>query len=256
MKYLIFLAILIFSQVVYGQQQNRDLIVTTTGDSLFCKIIDVSPSEIQFSFDRSGGVITLRRSEIISHNYNYRPASGTRSSADRRNDEVSSEFNVAFFTGVNNFGTISVGEDISGGAFVVGGDVIYFFKPYLGAGLKFKTSVCDINFSDFFKASDRIMFIGPALYSSFGNGNLTFGLNASVGGLIWKLSDVNINGDKSDDESVTTLGGILSVGLNYMVTQTFGLGVNVQSVLGSIKTDNYERTPAPIGVAFEVKLKF
>jgi len=261
MKYLIFLIILLFSQVVYGQQQNRDLIVTTTGDSLFCKIIDVTNSEIQFSFDRSGSVITIRRNETVSFAYNYLPAERSRGSASAsratsdKNESVE-PFIVAFLVGVNTYGKISVGDVESGGAFVLGGDVAYFFKPFLGAGLKFFTSMCDINFSDFFMGNDKLMFIGPALYSRFGNGNLTYGVNVGVGGLIWNLSEVSINGNKSDDESATTIGSIVSAGLNYKITHNLGLGVNVQTLLGSIKTNNYERTPAPVGFVLEVNYRF
>ena len=257
MKYLIFLITILFSQVVYGQQQNRDLIVTTTGDSLFCKIIDVNPNEIQFSFDRSGSVITIKRSETVSHTYNYRPASVSGKSSDKRNTEKSAGFfNVAISAGVNTFGTISVGDVESGGAFVFGGDFGYFYNPYFGAGIKFFVTSCDINFSDYFWGSDRLSFGGPALYGRFGKKKLSYGVSASFGYLTWLLSNASINNVKLDDVSATNFGGFVSAGVNYMVTQEIGLGFNIQSMFGSIKTDNYERTSAPAGFVLEVNYRF
>ena len=259
MKYLFFFVILLFSQVVYGQQQNHDLIVTTTGDSLFCKIIDVSPSRIQFRFDQSGSVITIRRDETVSHTYNYRPSSGTQTLSDRPKTESLSRtrgLNIAVSSGVNTFGTISVGDIDKGGAFVIGTDVAYFFNSYLGAGLKLNVSTCDIKLSEYFLSSDRLMFIGPALYGRFEKGKLVFGANVSVGGLNWNLSEVRIGDVSFEEESATSVSVFLSAGVHYMITRTFSFGVNVQSLLGSIKTDNYERTPAPLGVAFEVNYRF
>ena len=73
MKYLIFFALLFCSQLVFAQQQNNDLIVTKTGDSIFCKIIDVNSSEIQFRFDHRGRIITIKREQTVSYTYNYIP---------------------------------------------------------------------------------------------------------------------------------------------------------------------------------------
>jgi len=163
MKYLIFLAILLFSQVVYAQQHNNDLIVTTTGDSIFCKIIDVNSSEIQFSFDHRGRIITIKREQTVSHTYNYKLATVQNQSATTEQNQSAVveqsrstappkrttaplyRFNIALSSGLNSFGTISIGEKISGGAFVAGADVVYFFNSYLGGGLKLNVASCDLN---------------------------------------------------------------------------------------------------------------
>jgi len=70
MKYLILFVLMIFSVAAYGQ--NPDLIVTTTGDSLICKIVEVSANTIQFRFD-TGTIISIRRTEVTSYQYNYTP---------------------------------------------------------------------------------------------------------------------------------------------------------------------------------------
>jgi len=96
------------------------------------------------------------------------------------------------------------------------------------------------------------------LYSRFEINNLSLGVNASLGGLNWKLSNVLIDDVKPEEnESVTSLYGFVSAGVNYMITKQFGIGVNVLSLLGgTLKTVVYERTPAPWGFVFEVNYRF
>jgi len=55
---------------VYGQ--NPDLIVTTTNDSIHCKIIEVTPEQIRFSV-RQGRIIPIKREEVASYKYNFTP---------------------------------------------------------------------------------------------------------------------------------------------------------------------------------------
>ena len=155
---------------------------------------------------------------------------------------------------------ISIGDVQSGGAIAAGADVTYFFNPYLGVGMKFNVTSCDVNFNDYFSGNDKMIFFAPALYSRFGKGRLSLGLNAGLGLLNWKweLSDksVNVSDLSLENESTTGICGVLSVGVSYMVSQRLGFGFNVQSLIGSIKTDNYKRTPAPIGLFFEGNYRF
>ena len=254
-KYLILFAILLCAQVVYSQ----DLIVTTTGDSLFCKIIDVSADEIQFRFGKSGNVISIRKDEAVYHKYNFTPASGSGASTGKRKNESSGAgggLDLAVWSGVNTFGKISVGEVERGGAFVIGADVAYFFGQNIGAGVKFNIANSDVNLDERFLYFDRVMFIGPAVYSRFGKGKLSFAVNAGVGGLKWQLSDLSIDDVTKDDESATSIGAVLSAGVNFMITQHLGLGINLQSTLGTLKTSDYERNPMSIGGVLGINYRF
>ena len=66
MRHLISIFLLLFSAIAYGQ----DLIVTTAGDSLKCKIVEVNAGEIQFRFG-TGGIISIQRNEVMSYQYNF-----------------------------------------------------------------------------------------------------------------------------------------------------------------------------------------
>jgi len=256
MKYLILFAVLLCSQVVYGQ----DLIVTTSGDSLFCKIIDVNVDEIQFRFGKSGNVISIKRDETVLHRYNFKPASGSDASSgrSRTKSESSNEggLDVALWAGANTFGKISAGEKETGGSFLLGADIAYFFNPNLGAGLKVNVADSDVNLSEFFVYHDRVIFFGPALYGRLGKGKLSLAVSAGVGGLNWQMSDLRIGNDTIEDESVTGIGGFLTAGVNFMLTEHLGLGLNLQSALGSLKTDNYERNPMSLGAVLGINYRF
>ena len=68
-KNLFLFVFLICSFAAYGQ----DLIVTTTGDSLRCKIVEVTHEQIQFRFEQ-GRIIPIKRIEVASYQYNFKPA--------------------------------------------------------------------------------------------------------------------------------------------------------------------------------------
>lgn len=68
MKQIFLLLFLICSYVVYGQ----DLIVTVSGDSLKCKIVEMNPEDIQFRFGM-GRVISIDRIDVASFQYNFEP---------------------------------------------------------------------------------------------------------------------------------------------------------------------------------------
>lgn len=80
MKYAVLLVFLLCSYAVYGQ----DLIVTTTGDSLKCKIIEVGDDEIQFRFGKSGNIISINKSEMILYKYNFEPVPGKTPTTNKR----------------------------------------------------------------------------------------------------------------------------------------------------------------------------
>ena len=71
MKNQFFAFLLFFSCAAYGQ----DLIVTTTGDSLNCKIVDVQTDVIKFRFG-SGNPIDIKHTEVSSYEYNFEPVPG------------------------------------------------------------------------------------------------------------------------------------------------------------------------------------
>ena len=246
MKNLIIFALLLCSQIVYSQ----DLIITTTGDSLRCKILDVNTDEIQIRFGRTGNVITILKDETVSVEYNYILTSPESGAASKK------PFFVSVGSGASTFGSLSTGDAERGGATVICADAAYFFGAHFGAGLKLNVSSCRVNFSDMFLCNDRVVFCGPALFSSFGKKRLAFAANAGVGVLNWNLSDVRIDDVSIDNKSATSVGAMLSAGVNYKLTPHIGLGARLQSVIGSMRADNYERNTSSVGFVLGLNFRF
>ena len=285
MKYFILFAFILFSYVAFGQ----DLIVTTTGDSLKCKIIDVGSDEIQFRFGTSGNVISVKKSETVSHRYNYyAPApsartpvtvvepSSARSTSTAPVDDTPKKKAPPFYTalslGASSFGSLnfskgSTGIDLSptnGTPFVFEFDVAYFMNQNIGIGFKLNGKGGDVTYTymstEILSCYDMVMFFGPALYGHFGNDKVSFALNAGIGGLNWSMSDAIIDGDSYGDESYTSVGGFLSAGVNFMFTRHVGLNFKLQTLLGSIECeedgDKMVRKPAGIGGTLGLCFRF
>ena len=70
MKNSILTILFLCSNLIFGQ--NPDLIVTTTGDSINCKIVDISAEQIQFIIGDSR-IIPIKRIEVASYKYSFTP---------------------------------------------------------------------------------------------------------------------------------------------------------------------------------------
>lgn len=177
---------------------------------------------------------------------------------------------IAATGGVSGFGTYDLSEKKpSGKAFNFGTDVAYFFKPmfitdpYIGFGLKFNISKCDVNRGSLlFSYSDQVIFIGPALYFKWG-GDFNFSkwlsITASAGpGVInWRLTDILEANVHTDNEKHTVFGGFLSAGINFKIWKNLEAGINVQTVLGSFKDQyDFKRKPTDFGVTGGLNLRF
>ena len=258
MKHLIFFIFLLSSSIAYGQ--NPDLIVTTGGDSLKCKIVEVNASEIQFRFD-TGSIISIPRNEVASHQYNYIPANPTNRETPagapkekKKTAAANPPFYVALTAGASTFGSYSMGKIEKGGPGVFGADVAYFFLPYLGAGLKVNVGICEVDFGESLTYNETITFAGPALHGIFRKGVLAFTGVAGVGVLNWNYRKKLVSASLT--ESYTTAGASLSAGVNYMLTRHVGVVFNVQSVLGAVKDDaGNERKPAGIGASLGLNVR-
>lgn len=267
MKQLIILVLLFCTYVAYGQ----DLIVTTTGDSLHCKIIEVTSDQIQFRFG-PGRIIPIKRSEVTSYKYNFAPIEADNQKPRRQDDattpksensekatDETTSFFVAINGGVSTYGSVSFGEIDSGGAASFGADVAYFFTSWLGAGLKVNALNCKVDLSEKYTYNDLVMFYGPALYGRFGKNKFAVAACAAVCGINWKMTKQISNGQSLDDKSFTSVGALLSVGVNYRLTRNLGLGLNVQSPLGIVKdkdVENFERKLTGIGCTLGIHFNF
>ena len=265
----VFLFFVLCSLCAYGQ--NPDLIVTVTGDSIRCRIIDAGVNEMQFRFG-SGQVISIKRSQVASFEYNYKSEKSrnqgkpgksekpVKAPADKgvrpvRMTPDHARFYAALSAGTGSFGSVSFGKT-EGSAFLLGADAAYFFKTWIGAGLKLNTISGKVDFGERLTYHDRVMFYGPALHGCFGKNSVNVNVCAAIGGINWKLSNQMRKGVSEDDKSLTTLGGFLSAGVSYRFTKNMGVGFNVQSMLGTAKDDVIHRNPAGIGCTLGLNFRF
>lgn len=166
-------------------------------------------------------------------------------------------FYVALTSGISSFGSVSGDTGNGTTAFVFGADVAYFFNSWLGVGVKLNVGSCDVDFAGAGSYHDRVMFYGPALYIRKGKDKLAFTLGTGIGGLNWNISKAGIDDVSLDNGSYTSMGGFLSAGVSYMFTQYFGLGLNAQSTLGSVKdATRNERNPAGAGITLGLNFRF
>ena len=270
MKHIIFLIFLIFPFIAYGQ----DLIITTTGDSIKCKIIELDDSEIQFRFGPES-VININRKEVKTYEYNFFSRTSTDRKNAGKNQQNSNEpvkkpkenmmpqppkeklppFYLALSGGISSFGTASFVTLNSGGPLALGADVAYFFTKWIGAGVKLNLSFCEIDFDEDKIYNETVSFIGPALYGRFGSKRIAFISDIGVGMLGW---GVNYSDDSPEFKSFTpSFGGYVSGGVNFMFTKNIGINLKVNSVIGYLSDDyDNERNPTSIGGAFGFTIRF
>ena len=232
--------------------------------------------EIQFKVNPEA-VITVKKSDETSQQYDFFSQSSTtdettaeitpeteenkefvenirqNNASKQKNSSKCLPFYASISAGKSAFGSLSYYNITNGGPFVLGADVAYFFKNWIGAGIKMNLSFSKVYIDNEFLFDETITFIGPALYGRFGNKKLAFVSDIGIGTVKWKtFSDNTLDGIAS-----TVAGGYLSAGINYILFGNFGVCLKLQTIISS-NSDNedYERKPAGIGGALGVNFKF
>ena len=253
------LAVLLFfvlcSLSAYGQQ-NSDLIVTVSGDSIQCRIIDVGVNVIQFRYG-AGNIISIRRNEVATFEYNFFSRSQTLASSRVETRKLPS-FYLAANAGVGAFGSISFSDDAEGFALIIGVDAGYFLNSWLGAGLKINAMHAKVDLDEKFTYDDMAMLFGPALYGSFGKNNLKLNLCIAGGGLLWTMFNQSYDGYSIDDSKAVSVGGFFSAGIGYNFTRNTGVGLNLQSMIGKLEDEDrsLERNLLALGYTFGINFRF
>ena len=159
-------------------------------------------------------------------------------------------FYLSVSAGKSAYGTVSFGETKSGGPGVLGADAALFFSKNIAVGVKVNMAVCQLNFGEDGIFEETVIFYGPALYWRIGKNRFSVIVSAAAGELIWKCSEWDALIELPEKKS--TIGGFMSAGLNYSLTQNLGIGANLQSAIGTIEN----RKPAAIGATLGINFRF
>ena len=170
-------------------------------------------------------------------------------------------FYLAMAAGLSSFGEISTAKVKNGASGVIEADVAYFSTPHRGIGIKYHGRYSNVNFKltdSNSEYNETIHFIGLAYYGRYGKSKVSLTASIAVGGLFWMVdgdSEVIENYFKRYNELEP--GGMISVGIDYMFTQNFGVHMNVQTPIGIVKlTQGVNRNPMAPGVSFGIITKF
>ena len=246
------------SQLWVSVRQNADTLIFTSGEN---PETSVRRDEIIIASDSRQFVIPVEQKakfkEVVVIDEEEPEEKKEESS-----DGVLQPFYAALSLGLSSFGQYSLGDINSGGAVVVGLDGAYFFKPYLGAGLKLNIELSNVTYfeskEEAFAYRDMLMFVGPAVFGKWEKDKIVCIGTVGVGALNWRLAKIKEYGvDSKNNEAYTSIGGFISAGVSYMLTEQIGIGLNVQSTLGKI-TDkhDYERKPVKLGGTLGINIRF
>jgi len=156
------------------------------------------------------------------------------------------QFYTAVSAGVSGFGTSWIGK-AEGYSFVLDLEAAYFFKRNFGAGLKYNSSISELNIKDIgIIGKEIISFFGPAMYGRFGTNSVFFTTGAGVGLLNCTFIRDYHNNDYDYGEYNSAIGGFISAGAGYKINRNFAIRLNIQSIIGSLKNMDYRRNPTGI----------
>ena len=193
MKKLFFFSML---TLIFGQLNAQDLIVTTKGDSLNCKITKVKSDNIYFTFTNNGNTFNslLPMSNVDSYQYGNQSGDGNVSTPSSDYQKVA--FSV---TGGYSRRLAKVADNLSSdyedyikqlkNGYHMGADLAYYFSENYGAGIKFITYKAS-NSGNFYvenygradiKDEITMPFIGPMFSMRYQNEKNSFLLNYAVG---------------------------------------------------------------------------
>ena len=245
------------SQLWVSVRQNADTLIFTSGEN---PETNIRRDEVIIASDSRQFVIPVEQRtkyrEVIVIEEETEDEEETEEPSD-----VIKPFYAALSLGLSSFGQYSLGDINSGGAVVIGLDGAYFLKPYLGAGLKLNIELSNVAYyeskEEAFAYRDMTMFIGPAAFGKWEKDKIVCIGTVGIGALNWRLAKIKEYGVDSKNESYTSIGGFISAGVSYMLTEQIGVGLNVQSTLGKI-TDKYdwERKPVKIGGTLGINIRF
>lgn len=250
--YFVLVLLIITANTIFSQ----DLIVTTGGDSINCKITNVKAENIYFTFKHKDEIRStlLPISEVKTHKFNYYKTSEVSKEKIIMHDKYQ-HFRFAI-NGGYSYLTATVSENVPSdfkdyikalkSGYHFGGDLIYYFTEPLGIGAKYylfksSNSLDNIYTEDAYgnrtygKMSDdiSISFIGPTFSTRLINQNKTgvFLTNISLGYISYSNNKVIIDKYKMTGG---TMGLALDAGYDFQLSEEISLGFQISCLSGTL----------------------
>lgn len=247
-----FLVLAFFSQVVLSQ----DLIVTTSGDSINCKITKVKDENIYFTFKHKDEIrnTLLPLANVKNHvNYFFQKSEVPK-------DKVFTKQNFEHFRLAINGGlgyeTARIGDGVPSdfkdyarqlkSGYVFGGNLTYYFSEVLGVGIKYSQFNSSNNLDNIYvddgqgvrkygRMSDdlSISFIGPTFSTRLFNGDKSRAFVFSLGLGYMGYSDNKVILDNYKMTG-STMGISYDIGYDFEVSKKAILGVQLSLISGTL----------------------
>lgn len=243
---------MIFCLMAGFSANAQDLLVTTKGDTLNCKITKEDTEYVYFSFKKDGEVrntlVGKRQVQVIQKDYFDQPEISSEEIK-----KISPKTHHPLKIGISGGWGYRTSKIIAQNAeqanylkglragFQVGLDVDYYFNNYAGAGLKyslFHASASGRVLGSDMKDNTSIHFIGPTFSTRFMNASKknAFIMNLSLGYLGYfdsgKVEGLPVK------ITASTLGTALDLGYEVGLSSHVALLFQVSSVLGSFSEMN------------------
>lgn len=230
---------------------SQDLIVTTSNDSINCKITKVKREQLYFVFKNNDKVQStlIPLKNVASYKYDFYEESSISK------DEIPGfNKNSGFRIAINGGYSYDPGKDYDSGSselndyfdklrsgFHIEGNAIYFFDQYFGLGIRYSyfnaknelIGAFEYN-SVVYRDDISVNFIGPQFSLRFLNKSQknAFFLNSSIGYLSYKNEQ-----DYSNPVEITgnALGFVSEVGYDIGIAENWSLGFQIGITAGRVK---------------------
>ncbi len=250
--------ILIVIVFIFSNTKGQDLIVTSSGDSLNCKITSQKGEYIYFAYLNNGAIrrTLLKTTEVSELKYNCFsqieiPAELAVEPKRYKNFRLAIDGGMAYRYAPLPDGVDGVLEDhlkkLKWGTSLEG-ELTFFFKESLGLGLKYSNFSAGNKLSNIFITDDsglvvgegdlsddnRIWFFGPAFAARFYNMNYTgyWYLSGALGYMHY--SNIEKFDGTRYEYTGETLGIAISGGYDWNLSKTVGMGVKLSIIGGSL----------------------
>ncbi|GHU69102.1 hypothetical protein FACS189413_07380 [Bacteroidia bacterium] len=234
----------------------QDLVVTTDGDSLNCKITKIKGDFIYFTFKHKKEVrnTLFPKNRVVDYKYKYYSESELPASHKPQGDDYS-KLRVAIDAGWS-YRTAPLAEQLTSeekslmqdlkSGWSVGAELTYYFSEYMGIGFRYNEHLSSASAPGYLTYPDgytengmlheniRISYIGPLFSTRFFNADKTncFLLNIGLGyvGYYDKRSLIahHLTGG--------TLGAYYGIGYDIGIAKNWAIGIQLSGTTGVLSS--------------------